>query len=182
MLTSPRQQHESAVGIRPFRPSLASLPPHPTPPGYHRAPDLSSLHHTVNFHWLSDFAYGDVHVSKRCLLCSTVSVATVRAPELSAGSGLRGGCHVEPLPASHHEGDTLDTRHIKGTGGTEDQRKRERCAPPTAKAPCRGGHLGRHGWGHVHTVIVHLPGRGLGAHPERSHRCGELGSPLECAG
>ena len=102
---------------------------------------MSSLHHTVNFHWLSDFAYGNVHVSKRSLLCSTVAVSTVQAPELSAGSGLR-GCHVEPLPASHHEGGTLDTRHIRGTGGTEDQRKRERCAPPRAEAPCRGGHLG----------------------------------------
>lgn len=63
-----------------------------------------------------------------------VAVSTVQALELSAGSGLQGGCRVEPLPcseasggrASHHEGDTLDTRHVKGTGGTEDQRKRER--------------------------------------------------------
>ncbi|CAI9152574.1 unnamed protein product [Rangifer tarandus platyrhynchus] len=63
-----------------------------------------------------------------------VAVATVQALELSAGSGLRGVCHMEPLPCSdasggrvsHHEGVTLDTRHLKGTGGTEDQRKRER--------------------------------------------------------
>ena len=39
-------------------------------------------------------------------------------------------------------------------------------------------------WGHVHTMNMHLPGLvwGWGAHPERSHRCCELGSPLECTG
>ena len=39
------------------------LPPHPTPLGCHRAPDLSSLHHTANFHWLSNFTYGNIYVS-----------------------------------------------------------------------------------------------------------------------
>ena len=27
--------------------------------GYHRARDLSFLHHTVNFHWLSNFTHGN---------------------------------------------------------------------------------------------------------------------------
>ena len=40
-------------------PSRTSLlhPPHPTPLGCHRAPDLSSLCHSANFHWLSKFTY-----------------------------------------------------------------------------------------------------------------------------
>ena len=40
-------------------PSRTSLlrPPHPTPLGCHRAPDLSSLCHSANFHWLSSFTY-----------------------------------------------------------------------------------------------------------------------------
>lgn len=38
-------------------------------------------------------------------------------------------------------------------------------------------------WGHGHTVNMHLPGLGwAGAHPERSHRCCELKSPLKCTG
>ena len=32
---------------------LSLLPVHPIPLGCHRAPDLSSLHHTTNSHWLS---------------------------------------------------------------------------------------------------------------------------------
>ena len=39
------------------------LPPHPTPLGYHRALDLSSLHDRLNFNWLSNFTYGNVYVS-----------------------------------------------------------------------------------------------------------------------
>ena len=133
MLTSAIHQHESAIGIYPFPPSSASLRL-PTPLGYHRAPDLSSLHRTVNFRWLSDFPYRNVHVSKRSLL---FSYSRCRH---SPGSGTvcrlwsARRMHVEPLPCSdasggrvsHHEGVTLDTRYLKGTGGTEDQRKRER--------------------------------------------------------
>ena len=29
----------------------------------HRAPDFSSMRHTANFHWLSNFTYGKVYVS-----------------------------------------------------------------------------------------------------------------------
>ena len=38
-----------------FHPSWTSLPlsPYPTPLGCHRAPNLSSLHHSANFHWQS---------------------------------------------------------------------------------------------------------------------------------
>ena len=39
------------------------LPLHPTSRGCQRAPALSSLHHTANFHWLSNFMYGIVYVS-----------------------------------------------------------------------------------------------------------------------
>ena len=49
------QQHESAIGIHippPLEPPY-HLPPHPTPESCHRAPDLSSLCHTANFHSLS---------------------------------------------------------------------------------------------------------------------------------
>ena len=38
------------------------LPP-PTPTDCHRAPDLSFLHHTANFHWLPNCTYGNVYVS-----------------------------------------------------------------------------------------------------------------------
>ena len=51
VLVSAIPQHESSIGIPMSPPS--HLPPHPTPLGCHRAPDLSSLHHTANSHWLS---------------------------------------------------------------------------------------------------------------------------------
>ena len=46
-------QHDSAIGIHISIPFLLSLPPHPTPLGGHEAPDLGSLYHTANSHWLS---------------------------------------------------------------------------------------------------------------------------------
>ena len=49
------QPCESAIGVHispPFEPPY-HLPPHPTPEGCRRAPDLSSLRHTANFHLLS---------------------------------------------------------------------------------------------------------------------------------
>ena len=53
------------IDIYPFSlEPLSHLPPHPTPLDCHRAPDLSSLHHTANSHWLSNFTYGNVYVSK----------------------------------------------------------------------------------------------------------------------
>ena len=42
---------------------LSDLQPHPTPLDCLRAPDLSSLCHTANFHWVYNFSYGNVHVS-----------------------------------------------------------------------------------------------------------------------
>ena len=39
------------------------LLPHPAPLGCRRASDLSSLGHIANFHCLSNFTYGNVHVS-----------------------------------------------------------------------------------------------------------------------
>ena len=62
VLVSARHQHESVVGMHMSPPSCNSLPA-PTPTGCHRAPDLSSLHRTAHFHWLSNFAYGNVYVS-----------------------------------------------------------------------------------------------------------------------
>ena len=59
------QPCESAIGVHispPFEPPY-HLPPHPTPEGCRRAPDLSSLRHTANFHWLSNFKYVNVYVS-----------------------------------------------------------------------------------------------------------------------
>ena len=56
-------QHESTLSIFMSSPSRTSLPPHTTLLGYHKAPDLSSLPCMVNYHWLSDFAYGNVYVS-----------------------------------------------------------------------------------------------------------------------
>ena len=58
------QQHELAMSIRMSHCSWTSLPPHPAPLGCHRALDLSSLPHTANFHWLSNFA----NVSVKSLL------------------------------------------------------------------------------------------------------------------
>ena len=46
-----------------YVPSLLTSFPPPNPPSCHRAPDLSSLHHTADFHWLSSFTYGNVYVS-----------------------------------------------------------------------------------------------------------------------
>ena len=46
-------------------PSLLNLLPTShtiLPLGCHRALDLSSQHHTANFHWLSNFTYGKVDV------------------------------------------------------------------------------------------------------------------------
>ena len=39
------------------------LPPHPTLLGCLRATDLSSLHHTANFLWPSNFTYANVYAS-----------------------------------------------------------------------------------------------------------------------
>ena len=61
MLVSVIYQHASALGT--YVPSLLTSFPPPNPASFHRAPDLSSLHHTANFHWLSNFPYGDVYVS-----------------------------------------------------------------------------------------------------------------------
>lgn len=63
--------------------------------------------------------------------CNHKPVAVVQVLELSAGSGLCGTFHVDSFPcsdtsggrASHQEGDTLDIRHMKGTGGTKGQRQ-----------------------------------------------------------
>ena len=58
--------HEPVIGIHVSPPSCASLPPSPhlTPLGCrHRAPALSSLCHTANFHLLSNFTHSNVHVS-----------------------------------------------------------------------------------------------------------------------
>ena len=58
------------------------LPPHPTPLGCHRAPDLSSVSHTAHFHW-SSILHMIFYVST--LLCQLVppSFPTVSASPFS---------------------------------------------------------------------------------------------------
>ena len=53
MLVSAIHQHEPAIGVHRSPPKWTSLPPHSTPLHCHRAPDLCSLLHTANSHWLS---------------------------------------------------------------------------------------------------------------------------------
>ena len=54
VLVSVIHLHRSVIGKHISPPSWTSLPPYPTPVGCHRAPDLSSTHHTANSHWLVD--------------------------------------------------------------------------------------------------------------------------------
>ena len=79
------------VYICPLPSELSShLPPHPTPLGCYRALDLSSLHHTANFHGLSNFICGNVYISmllllllshfSRVQLCATPEMAAHQAP------------------------------------------------------------------------------------------------------
>ena len=66
------------------------IPPHPTPLGCYRALDFSSLHHTANFHRLSNFIHGNVYISmllllllscfSRVQLCATPEMAAHQAP------------------------------------------------------------------------------------------------------
>ena len=69
-----------------YAPSLLSLPPNspPTPSDpsrlSQRAPNLSFLHHTANFHQLSDFTYGNVYVS----ILVSQSIPPFLSPTVSA--------------------------------------------------------------------------------------------------
>ena len=68
---------------------LSLLPSHPTPLGYHRAPDLSSLHYTVNFHWVSNFTYGSIYVSNllsQIILPSSSPTVSISLLSMSASS------------------------------------------------------------------------------------------------
>ena len=54
--------------------SWTSLPPHPGPLDCLRSPDLSSLHHIANFHWLPNFICGNVICFSATLsICPTIS-------------------------------------------------------------------------------------------------------------
>ena len=69
--------HQSEVPAHPLPLDPPShFPPHPPPPGCHRAADLSSLGHTATFHWLSNFTYGYVYVSKLDKCGSSYEVVT----------------------------------------------------------------------------------------------------------
>ena len=63
-------QLEVYICLLPLEP-VSYLPPHPTPLGCHRGPDLGSLSQTANFHRLSIFTYGNIYVSM--LLSQSVS-------------------------------------------------------------------------------------------------------------
>ena len=68
VLVSAIYQHELAIDIQMFPPSWTSLPPlTPCQPSrlsqWIWALNLSSLHHKINFHWISNFTYGDACVS-----------------------------------------------------------------------------------------------------------------------
>ena len=56
VLVSAKHQHESAIGIHTYVPSLLNLPAPPSPSHSARlsqSPGLSFLSHTANSHWLS---------------------------------------------------------------------------------------------------------------------------------
>ena len=44
-----------------YAPLPLPIPSYPL--GYYRVPNLSFVHHTVNFYWLSNFTYGSVYIS-----------------------------------------------------------------------------------------------------------------------
>ena len=65
LLVSAKRPHEPAMAIcmpLPCEPP-SPLPLQPPALCCHRAPDLSSLSHTANFQWLSNFTYSNVYVS-----------------------------------------------------------------------------------------------------------------------
>ena len=69
VLTAASHQHgrvyASVLMSPPPHPHVLNLlpnPTHPTPLGCHRALDRSSLHHTANFHWLSNFIHDNVQI------------------------------------------------------------------------------------------------------------------------
>lgn len=59
VLVSAMHQHGSAIGVC----VLPHLPLHLTLLGCHQASDLSPLHQTASFHWLSNFTRSNVYVS-----------------------------------------------------------------------------------------------------------------------
>ena len=60
-----------------YVPSLLGLSPTPSDPSrLSRAQDLSSLHYTVNFYWLSNFIYGNVYISMLVSIHPTLSFPT----------------------------------------------------------------------------------------------------------
>ena len=56
MMASVIHKHESVIGIHVSSPpeTPSHYPPHPIPPGCHRAPTLDSLCHISNSYWLSN--------------------------------------------------------------------------------------------------------------------------------
>ena len=77
-LASAIYQHESAVGnVCPLSPEpLSHLPPDPTPLGFHRAPDLSSLHDTANSTDYLILHMVKVKVAQLCpILCDNMDCA-----------------------------------------------------------------------------------------------------------
>ena len=63
-LISTKHQHEAAIGLSTSPPTEhpSHFPPHPISLGCSQALNLSSLNYTANFHWLSNFTYGNILV------------------------------------------------------------------------------------------------------------------------
>ena len=75
-------QHESAIGI--YMPPVTAEPPshlplHPNSASYNRAPDLSSLSHTANSHWLSI-----LHMVMYMFQCYSINSTSISSPTVSA--------------------------------------------------------------------------------------------------
>ena len=84
VLVSAIHPHESAMAMCIPLPHESPYPLPLQPPALccHRAPDLSSLSHTTNFHWLSNFTYSNVYVS------TLVSQFVPPSPSLAVSSSL----------------------------------------------------------------------------------------------
>ena len=88
-MASAIHKHESVISIHVSPPSWtpSHLPPHPIPPGCHRAPALGALCHTINSHWLS-ILHSEMKVTHSCLtLCDPMDSSPWNSPGQNTGVG-----------------------------------------------------------------------------------------------